>query len=186
MLVNGMVGGDLGIAVENDIAFVDRYDGFVMGGNGPRYLLVPYIICGSVNLMIARNSDDKYLESYKLSETKMKDFQHTLTRFTEILQKRKVFDRLGVPPRDPGNFDLDYVLSIATRISEWRDTDEETRICKRFIRKVCQKTTRHKNVLSGLISLAPSDVYGSVISGAFTLILAASPLGPLFSRLSAH
>ncbi|KAJ4419496.1 hypothetical protein N0V82_004941 [Gnomoniopsis sp. IMI 355080] len=103
----------------------------------------------------------------------MKEFQETLKRFTEILQKRKVFSKLGIPSRDPRTFDLGYVLAIATRISEWRDADEDTRICKRFIRKFCQKATKHKNVLSGLISLAPSDTYGSVISGGFTLILAA-------------
>lgn len=102
----------------------------------------------------------------------MKEFQETLARFTETIQKREVFSKLGIPMRDPRNFDLEYVLSIATRISERRDEDEDTRICKKFIRKFCQKATKHKNVLSGLISLAPSDTYGSVISGGFTLILA--------------
>lgn len=116
----------------------------------------------------------------------MRDFQKTLTRFTEILQKRKVFTKLGIPSRDPQNFDLDYVLSLAIRISERRDTDEETLICKRFVRKICQKTTKHKNVLSGLIGLAPSDIYGSVISGGFTLILAASRSSPSLSGPSAH
>lgn len=186
MLMNSMVDCDLDVTIENNIAFVDRYDGFVAREGGPRYFLDPSFIRGSVDLIITRGSDNENLESYKLSQTKMRDFQQTLTRFTETLQKRKVFTKLGIPSRDPRNFDLDYVLSIATRISERRDTDEETRICKRFIRKICQKTTKHKNVLSGLISLAPSDIYGSVISGGFTLILAVSPPGPSFSRFSAH
>lgn len=107
-----------------------------------------------------------------MSQGKMKEFQEALTRFSETLQKRKVFSRLGVQRRDPREFDLEYVLSIATRISEWRDQDEDTRVCKRFIRKVCLKAAKHKDVLSGLISLAPSDSYGSVISGGLTLILA--------------
>lgn len=146
-----------------------------------RYSSRSNITCGSVNLTSWRESDREHLEFYKLSEAKLNDFQQTLIRFTETLQKRKVFSRLGIPPRDPRAYDFEYVLSIATRISEWRDIDEETRICKRFIRKICQKTTKHKNVLSGLISLAPSDTYGSVISGGFTLILAVSPLYYLLS-----
>lgn len=140
----------------------------------------------SIHCLRGQKSDRGYLESYKLSEAKMKDFQQTLTRFTETLQRRKVFAKLGVPPRKPQNFDLDYVLSIATRISEWRDENEETHICKRFIRKICQKTTKHKNVLSGLISLAPSDTYGSLISGGFTLILAVSPLTTFSFGLCAY
>lgn len=186
MLMNSMVDCDLDATIEEKISFVDRYDGFVVQEGGPRYFLDPSYIRGSVKLTITRESDNEDLESYKLSQTKMREFQQTLTRFTETLQKRKVFTRLGIPSRDPRNFDLDYVLSIATRISDQRVTDEETRICKRFIRKICQKTTKHKNVFSGLISLAPSDIYGSVISGGFTLVLAVFPLNPSFSRLSAH
>lgn len=36
MLMNSMVGCDLDVAVQNHIAFVDRYDGFVVQGSGSR------------------------------------------------------------------------------------------------------------------------------------------------------
>ncbi|KAL1862621.1 hypothetical protein Daus18300_008418 [Diaporthe australafricana] len=103
----------------------------------------------------------------------MEEFQKILKRFTETLQKKKVFSRLGIPLRDPLDFDLEYVLSIASKISEWRDKSEDVNACVRFARKCWQKATKNKDVLSGLISLTPTDTYGSLISGGFTFVLAA-------------
>lgn len=119
---------------------------------------------------------------YRLSEEKMEEFQKTLRRFTETLQKKKVFSKLGITLRDPSDFDLEYVLSIASRISEWRDKSEDVNACVRFARKCCQKATKNKEVLTGLISLAPTDTYGSLISGGFTFVLAVRNVYPETTR----
>lgn len=115
-------------------------------------------------------------ELYSLSDQKIKEFQEVLQRFSKMLQTRKAFDGLGILMREPRDFDLDYVLSVATRISEKRQESENARRCKRFVRTCCKTAIKHKDVVNGLISLAPSDVYGSLITGGFTVILAVSIL----------
>lgn len=116
----------------------------------------------------------KETDYYKLSNEKMKEFQDTLKRFSVTLKSRKIFKKLGVEIREPGDYNLDYVLSIAKLIEERREGADNTRDCKRFIRKCFRGAAKHKDVLTGIISMAPSDIYGSVISGGFTLILAVS------------
>lgn len=112
---------------------------------------------------------------YQLSEKKVDEFQETLKQFHETLEKRKVFSRLKIPAKDPADFDIDYVLSIAVRLSEWNHKSDEINICRRFARQFCQETVKNKNILWGLIKLAPTDIYGSLVSGGFTIILAVSP-----------
>lgn len=59
---------------------------------------------------------------YKLSNEKMKAFQDTLKRFTDILRTREMFKKLGVEIKEPKDweYNLDYVLSIAKLIEERR------------------------------------------------------------------
>lgn len=119
---------------------------------------------------------------YQPSEKKMEDFRQTLTRFNEMLEKKKLFSSLGIPVRNPEDFDIDYVLTIAERISERNHKSDELNTCKRFARHICHKAVKNKNVLSGLIGLAPTDAYGSLISGGFTIVLAVSATRPRKAR----
>ncbi|KAJ4387559.1 hypothetical protein N0V93_008154 [Gnomoniopsis smithogilvyi] len=112
-------------------------------------------------------------ELYSLSEKKLREFQNVLARFAKILQTRKAFSNLGISIRQPQDFDLAYVISVASLISERQEGPQNTRTCKRFVRRCCQTVFKHKNVLEGLISLAPKDTYGCLITGGFTIILAA-------------
>lgn len=104
----------------------------------------------------------------------MIEFRQTLTRFNETLKKKRIFHRLGIPARDPTDFDIDYVLSIAVSVNEWSQKSDEFSVCKRFAREFCHKAGRNKNILWGLINLAPTDSYASLISGGFTIALAVS------------
>lgn len=115
-------------------------------------------------------------ELYSLSDKKLSEFKRVLERFSEMLQTRKAFSRLGVPMREPRDFDLDYVLSIATLISERREESVNARTCKTFVRKCCKTAVKHKDAVRGLISIAPTDVYGCLITGGFTVILAVSDI----------
>ncbi|KAL2289204.1 hypothetical protein FJTKL_02232 [Diaporthe vaccinii] len=103
----------------------------------------------------------------------MEEFRQTLTRFNQTLKTKKVFSRLGIPTRDPVHLDIDYVLSIAVRLSEWKHTSDEITTCRRFARQFCHKAVKSDSLLWGLIGLAPTDIYGSLISGGFTIALTA-------------
>lgn len=111
---------------------------------------------------------------YLLSERKMEEFRHTLKSFNETLKKNKVLSRLGIPAKDPADFDIDYVLTIAVKASERNHKSDDINACRRFARQLCQRAVKPDNLLSGLISLAPTDIYGSLISGGFTIALAVS------------
>lgn len=104
----------------------------------------------------------------------MGEFRQTLKRFNETLTKKKVFSRLGISARDPADFDIEYVLSIAARLSEQNHQSDNITACRRFARQLCHKAVKHRSMLSGLISLAPTDAYGSLVSGGFTIVLAVS------------
>lgn len=158
-----------------DISFVREHDGFVLEQDAPRYLetVVSWI---NYNLQVSRSNElcshEDRRKMYLPSEKKMEEFQRTLKRFNDTLTKKKVFGRLGIPARNPKDFDIDYVLSIAARISEWNKGSDDIHACRRFARKLCHNATKNKTVLWDLISLAPTDTYGCLISGGFTIVLA--------------
>lgn len=102
----------------------------------------------------------------------MEKFQETLKRFTKTLQSRDVFKKLNIEERDPAHYDLDYVQKIATSIQEYKEGQETTRSVKRFVLKCFRGAHEHRNSLTCLLDMVPNDLYGSVLSGSFSLILA--------------
>lgn len=99
-------------------------------------------------------------------------FQATLTSFTKTLQSRKMFKNLQLEPRDPANYDLDYVLKVASMVQEHKEGLENTQTIKKFVRRCCKGAAENNTMLKGFLSMIPSDTYGSVLSGGLTLILA--------------
>src|SRR5262245_6595172 len=110
----------------------------------------------------------------------MEKFQETLKRFTKTLQSRNIFKKMGLEPRDPADYDINYVLKIAELIQEHKEGSKNTKTIKKFIQKCFRGVHRHKTAIRGLISMVPDDVYGSVISGGFSLILAVSSICQAF------
>ncbi|KAK3369282.1 hypothetical protein B0T24DRAFT_580206 [Lasiosphaeria ovina] len=110
---------------------------------------------------------------YQESEEMLEKFKESLKNFTQILQSRSVFKKLGIEAPDPAKFDLNYVLKIAALIQEHQDGSEDTQIIKKFARKCFRGAAQNKAAITALLSMIPNDVYGSVISGGFSLILAA-------------
>lgn len=106
----------------------------------------------------------------------MEKFQETLKRFTKTLQERKIFKDLKIECRDPADYDLAYVLHIAELVQEHKEGSENTRTVKDFIRKCYRGANKHKNTITALLSMVPTDAYGSIISGGFSLILVVSRL----------
>lgn len=90
----------------------------------------------------------------------MEKFQETLKRFTKTLQERNIFKDLKIEYRDPADYDLAYVLSIAELIQEHKEGSENTRTVKDFIRKCFRGATKHKSTITALLSMVPTDAYG--------------------------
>ncbi|KAK0616336.1 hypothetical protein B0T14DRAFT_433805 [Immersiella caudata] len=116
---------------------------------------------------------------YEESEKAMAQFQQTLERLTTTLKSRNVQKELQIAdgiksPNDPG-FNLEYVLSITNMLQESRENALYAKTCKGFIRRCYRRAERHlqKDSVEAILGLIPNDMYGSVISGGFTLILAA-------------
>jgi len=101
-------------------------------------------------------------------------FEETLKRFTQTLQSRDVFKKLGIEACDPAKCDINYVLKIATVIHEHKQGVQDTQQIKKFMRRCVRRATANKAAIEALLSMVPNDVYGSVISGGFSLILAVS------------
>lgn len=104
-------------------------------------------------------------------------FRQTLQRFIATLKERKVDSQLGIAIKDdPSEFTVSYMLGIISKIDKIRESasNSKARICNNFIRKCFRKMEASKGVIEGILTLAPDDIYGSIISGGFTLILAVS------------
>ncbi|KAK1750915.1 hypothetical protein QBC47DRAFT_392885 [Echria macrotheca] len=111
---------------------------------------------------------------YEASEKSFIRFRQTLQRLVTLLQERGVDKELGIDIKDPGDgFTFDYVLGIANRLQEGRENALQMNTCKTFIRRCYRKVEDSRGVIGGILEMVPNDAYGSVISGGFTLILAA-------------
>ncbi|KAK4220781.1 hypothetical protein QBC38DRAFT_513879 [Podospora fimiseda] len=109
---------------------------------------------------------------YQTSNEKLHKFNTTLEKFIRTLQSRNVFKKLGIEPCDPAKCDIDYVLKVTKVIQERKEGAENTRTIKMFLKSCVRAASRNKPVITALLGMIPHDVYGSVISGGFSLILA--------------
>ncbi|KAK0707757.1 hypothetical protein B0H67DRAFT_588512 [Lasiosphaeris hirsuta] len=110
---------------------------------------------------------------YAESQKSLVRFKQTLERLAIVLRERNVETELGVVIKDPSEFTVDYVLGIANKIQEGRENSLDAKSCKAFIRRCYRKFEKKRSVVGAILTMVPDDAYGSVISGGFTLILAA-------------
>jgi hypothetical protein len=95
-------------------------------------------------------------------------FQQRLEHFASLLKEDRDID---IEIRDPKDFDLAYILQAMEKIEQHKDKEQSYRP---FIKKCCRKYESNKSIVKGILGLVPNDLYGSLISGGFTLILAVS------------
>ncbi|KAF2635659.1 hypothetical protein P280DRAFT_536075 [Massarina eburnea CBS 473.64] len=110
-----------------------------------------------------------YEESRKSRET----FRRTLTAFAAEVKQINDDSKLKMDIKDPSEFTLEYSLGIVNEITESRDNAAKTRSCKNFIRGCYRKVEDHRSGVERFLNVIPSDIYGSVISRGFVVILAA-------------
>ncbi|KAJ4018797.1 hypothetical protein NW752_005925 [Fusarium irregulare] len=110
----------------------------------------------------------------KPSDEQAESFKEILSRFQKNLQERAIFKKLDLPDRDLSQYDLKYVIEVAKRIKDHRDHVENTKRCRGFMQKCAESINGRRRAIGGILSMIPSDVYGSVICGGFGLILLAA------------
>ncbi|RSL39554.1 hypothetical protein CEP53_013973 [Fusarium sp. AF-6] len=112
-------------------------------------------------------------EKYNQSQKSLEKFRRTLQRFVAILKERNVDTQLNITIKDPSQFTCDYVLHIIDKIRETRESAAKTRSCKNFVRRCYRKMEDNRGAIEGFLTMIPNDIYGSVISGGFVMIMAA-------------
>ncbi|KAI1120180.1 hypothetical protein F5Y10DRAFT_290197 [Nemania abortiva] len=120
----------------------------------------------SFNRFISKDSVPDISNCYRESEGKKLQFQQKLAGFVDLLRANT---DLHIEIRDPKDFDLAYILRTIDKVEQHRD---EKKSYKPFLQKCFRKYERNKIVVEGILSLVPDDLYGSLISGGFTVILA--------------
>ncbi|KAL9112648.1 MAG: hypothetical protein Q9187_007750 [Circinaria calcarea] len=110
---------------------------------------------------------------YDQSKTSMAIFHRTLKNFVTLLKERKVDSQLNIVIKDPSEFTVEYIMDIISRLGESSENPSKTILCKNFIQRCCWNVEKNRGVIEGILTMIPGDIYGSVISGGFILILAA-------------
>ncbi|PQE11002.1 hypothetical protein CJF31_00000718 [Rutstroemia sp. NJR-2017a BVV2] len=110
---------------------------------------------------------------YDQSKTSMLKFRGTLQSFVTVLKERNVDSQLNIVLKDPSELTVEYIIQIINRLGERNENPSKTKSCKNFIQSCHRKYEDNKGIVEGILTMIPNDIYGSVISGGFTVILAA-------------
>ncbi|EPE35642.1 hypothetical protein GLAREA_11342 [Glarea lozoyensis ATCC 20868] len=108
---------------------------------------------------------------YKYSTEQLERFQDILNNFCETLKRQKVDKKLGIELKDPTDYTFSDVLSIARELYDKKEGPQNTKSCMGTIRRCFRAAERHEGALKTLLSFVPSDAYGSMICGGFTLVM---------------
>lgn len=100
----------------------------------------------------------------------------TLQKFATTIKERGLDRKLKIALKDPKDYSMSDVLSIARKIQEKHRDADKVKSAMGHIRKCFRFAEDHHGQLSRLLKFVPNDSYGTVISGGFTMILGVSPL----------
>ncbi|KAI1094969.1 hypothetical protein F5B19DRAFT_489867 [Rostrohypoxylon terebratum] len=118
-------------------------------------------------------SEFKESDYFKESEEKVAKFKKTLSQFCKTLEERKLGKKLGIEIKDPDEYKMQDVLSVAQELQSKHQDDETSKGYLGKIRRCFRRLLEHRGILHNILSFIPDDSYGSAISGGFTIILAA-------------
>lgn len=110
---------------------------------------------------------------FKESEERMTRFKKTLSQFCKTLEERKLGKKLGIDIKNPSDYKMQDVLSIAQELQQRRGDDKAAKGCLDKIHRCFRRLAEQRGTLHNLLSFLPNDTYGSPICGGFTVILAA-------------
>lgn len=102
----------------------------------------------------------------------MTRFKKTLSQFCKTLEERKLGKKLGIDIKNPSDYKMQDVLSIAQELQQRRGDDKAAKGCLDKIHRCFRRLAEQRGTLHNLLSFLPNDTYGSPICGGFTVILA--------------
>jgi hypothetical protein len=124
-------------------------------------------------MLLLTDSQRSATKYYDQSKTSMLKFRRTLQNFVTILKERNVDSQLNIV-KDPSELTVEYIIQIIGRLGESKENASKTKSCKNFIQSCHRRYEDNKGIVEGILTMIPNDIYGSVISGGFTVILAVS------------
>lgn len=112
-----------------------------------------------------------YSQDYhKASRARMQEFQITLQKFHQHMEKRKDKDT-SIKLKSPGDYTFKDVLEITTKLHEDHKSASQVKNCMGLIRKLFRGAGENSSILENLLNFVPNGTYGSVICGGFSMIL---------------
>jgi hypothetical protein len=100
----------------------------------------------------------------------MLEFQMTLRKFHEHLEKRKDKDN-SIKLKNPSDYTFKDVLEITTKLHEDHKSAGQVKTCMGLVRRLFRGAGENSSTLERLLAFVPNDTYGSVICGGFSMIL---------------
>ncbi|KAL8300752.1 hypothetical protein RB593_010210 [Gaeumannomyces tritici] len=132
-------------------------------GPGPQYV--------SELDKFVRREDIVQADYYAESQKKVAALK---TRLVDFSKKMHGLDNgYKIAHKAPEQYGMNDVLDIVRRIENKHRTLDKVMSCSGIIRRCFRAAGENSGAIEGLLSFAPNDIYGSVISGGFTLILGA-------------
>lgn len=117
---------------------------------------------------------DNRVNYYKESEDKAKELKDILKSFCNLVETRKLDKKLGFAIKHPETYCMDDVLHVAEALWEQHRSSDQLQSSLGFIRKSFRIGASGRSVIQTLLTFVPSDFYGSVICGGFTIALCVS------------
>ncbi|TDZ40359.1 hypothetical protein C8035_v004056 [Colletotrichum spinosum] len=130
------------------------------------------VFVDELNRWVRRSEVPDLTKYFDESKDHLVKFEATLKSFIQNMSTRKAFQNLGIDPKDPRCYSLEFVFQVATAAVEKRDGTGSLRTCKDFARRCARSAGKRDTTLGAILSMIPNDIYGSVISGGFMTILA--------------
>lgn len=122
------------------------------------------------------------VDYYAESKKRVRLFEETLERFCKTLEKHDLAKKMDITLKKPNEYNLTDVIRIADKVYEKHKTAADVQSCTGKIRKCFRLVGKNASPLQCLLKFVPSDTYGSVISGGFTVILAVSQVPISFNK----
>ncbi|KAK6828297.1 hypothetical protein PG987_011638 [Apiospora arundinis] len=113
------------------------------------------------------------VDYHKESRERLEQFKRTLAAFQQNLVDSKADKKFDITIKDVQECTLDDVLEIANTVQQSNKKLDNVHRCTKRIKKLFRSTGRNAQTIKKLLAFAPTDVYGAVICGGFTMILGA-------------
>jgi hypothetical protein len=107
---------------------------------------------------------------YEQSRKHLKQFQGTLAKFHTLLKDKDLERKLGLPAKKLEKYDIHDVFNVADMLAKKHKITSDNKGPLGKIRKGFRLVGK-SNAIQALLGFAPTDVYGSLICGSFTLVL---------------